>query len=226
MENKYFSEIYQLAQDYDKYWHRRYYEVHVRGGRYCKNFNDYYQQELERRNRAAEKYNDPNRVISEEKQKMIRDAITFEKVVKKDGIEFSIFTHKQKRYKDLGSLEDLLLGKKIKTRACTIYVTSVITCYEEKVGEYYKTATVENMFSSIAKSKATAQKDFEKTCEMIDNSTCEEIINKFKNEIKKNKINCKKRFEEELEEKKKQKELFKKELEEIRRKREIEKSKK
>ena len=50
-----------------------------------------------------------------------------------------------------------------------------------------------------------------------------EILRK---DFKKSKIAWKKRFEEELEEKKKMKEENKKELEEIRRKRELEKSKK
>lgn len=61
---------------------------------------------------------------------------------------------------------------------------------------------------------------------LIENSTIEELMEMLRKEFKQSKNVWKKRFEEELEEKKKMQEESRKELEEIRRKRELEKAKK
>ena len=83
MNNIYFSELFKLAEDFDKFWNRRFYEVNVRGSRMYKNFNDYYQKHLESKKQEQEKYNNPDREISEERRKEIRAAITNEKTIKK-----------------------------------------------------------------------------------------------------------------------------------------------
>lgn len=225
MNNIYFSELFKLAEDFDKFWHRKYYEVNVRGRRRYKNFNDYYQKHLEKKKREQEEYNNPDREISEEKRKLIRESITNEKSIKKEGIEFIVFTHKMKRYRDINSLEDLLSNKN-KRKAYFIYNTSVIVNYEEKVEDHYESGTIENTFCSIAKTKPKSDRQFKETCELIENSTIEELMEMLRKEFKQSKNVWKKRFEEELEEKKKMQEENKKELEEIRRKREMEKAKK
>lgn len=101
MNNIYFKELFELAEDFNKFWHRKYYEVNIRGSRTYKNFNDYYQKHLESKKQEQEKYNDPNREVSEEKRKLIRDLITNEKSIKKEGLEFIVFTYKMK---DIGIL--------------------------------------------------------------------------------------------------------------------------
>jgi len=224
MKNIYFSELFELAQDFDKFWHRRYYEVNVRGNRLYKNFNDYYQQRLEKNRLENEKYNDPNREISDERRKLIRSLITNEKTINKDGIEFIVFTHKMQRYKKIQSLEELASTRKPKLYY--IYNTSVIISCEEKVDDHYETGKIENAFCSIAKTKPKSDRQFKETCELIENSTIEELMEMLRKEFKQSKNVWKKRFEEDLKEKQKMKEQNKKELEEIRRKREMEKSKK
>ena len=82
MNNIYFKELFELAEDFNKFWHRKYYEVNIRGSRTYKNFNDYYQKHLEGKKQEQEKYNDPNREVSEAKRKLIRDLITNEKSIK------------------------------------------------------------------------------------------------------------------------------------------------
>lgn len=225
MNNIYFSELFKLAEDFDKFWHRKYYEVNVRGRRRYKNFNDYYQKQLESKKHEQEKYNDPNREISEEKRKLIRDLITNEKSIKKEGIEFIVFTHKMKRYRDINSFEELLSNNN-KRKAYFIYNTSVIISYEEKVEDHYESGTIENTFCSIAKTKPKSERQFKETCELIENSTIEELMEMLRKEFKQSKNVWKKRFGEELEEKKKMQEENKKEIEEIRRKREMDKAKK
>ena len=226
MNNIYFNELFKLAEDFDKFWHRKYYEVNVRGRRRYKNFNDYYQKHLEDKKREQEKRNDPNREISEEKRKLIRDLITNEKSIKKAGIEFIVFTYKMKRCRDIINSYEDLLSNNIKRKACFIYNTSVIVSYEEKVEDHYEGGSIENTFCSIAKTKPKSDRQFKETCELIENSTIEELMEMLRKEFKHSKNVWKKRFEEELEEKKKMKEENKKELEEIRRKRELEKFKK
>ena len=225
MNNIYFSELFKLAEDFDKFWNRKFYEVNVRGSRMYKNFNDYYQKHLESKKQEQEKYNNPDREISEERRKEIRAAITNEKTIKKEGLDFIVFTHKMKRYKDMDSLEDLF-SKKTKLKEYSIYNTSVIISYEEKVGDHYESGSIENTFCSIAKTKPKSDRQFKETCELIDNSTIEELMEILRKDFKKSKNVWKKRFEEELEEKKKMKEQLQKEIEEIRRKREMEKAKK
>ena len=195
MNNIYFKELFELAEDFNKFWHRKYYEVNIRGSRTYKNFNDYY---------------------------LIRDLITNEKSIKKEGLEFIVFTYKMKRYRDINSFEDLLSNDN-KRRAYFIYNTSVIVSYEEKVGDHYESGSIENTFCSIAKTKPKSDRQFKETCELIENSTIEELMEMLRKEFKQSKNVWKKRFEEELEEKKKMQEESRKELEEIRRKRELEK---
>ena len=222
MNNIYFKELFELAEDFNKFWHRKYYEVNIRGSRTYKNFNDYYQKHLESKKQEQEKYNDPNREVSEEKRKLIRDLITNEKSIKKEGLEFIVFTYKMKRYRYINSFEDLLSNDN-KRRAYFIYNTSVIVSYEEKVGDHYESGSIENTFCSIAKTKPKSDRQFKETCELIENSTIEELMEMLRKEFKQSKNVWKKRFEEELEEKKKMQEESRKELEEIRRKRELEK---
>ena len=38
MNNIYFKELFELAEDFNKFWHRKYYEVNIRGSRTYKNF--------------------------------------------------------------------------------------------------------------------------------------------------------------------------------------------
>lgn len=225
MNNIYFKELFELAEDFNKFWHRKYYEVNIRGSRTYKNFNDYYQKHLKGKKQEQEKYNDPNREVSEAKRKLIRDLITNEKSIKKEGLEFIVFTYKMKRYRDINSFEDLLSNDN-KRRAYFIYNTSVIVSYEEKVGDHYESGSIENTFCSIAKTKPKSDRQFKETCELIENSTIEELMEMLRKEFKQSKNVWKKRFEEELEEKKKMQEESRKELEEIRRKRELEKAKK
>ena len=33
MNNIYFKELFELAEDFNKFWHRKYYEVNIRGSR-------------------------------------------------------------------------------------------------------------------------------------------------------------------------------------------------
>ena len=205
MNNIYFKELFELAEDFNKFWHRKYYEVNIRGSRTYKNFNDYYQKHLEGKKQEQEKYNDPNREVSEAKRKLIRDLITNEKSIKKEGLEFIVFTYKMKRYRDINSFEDLLSNDN-KRRAYFIYNTSVIVSYEEKVGDHYESGSIENTFCSIAKTKPKSDRQFKETCELIENSTIEELMEMLRKEFKQSKNVWKKRFEEELEEKKKMQE--------------------
>lgn len=61
---------------------------------------------------------------------------------------------------------------------------------------------IENTFTSISRTKTKAKKDFEKTCELVNNLTIEELIEKIKEEIKVSKSKWKGRFDKEIEERK------------------------
>lgn len=210
MNNIYFNELVKLAEDFEMFWHKKYYEVNCKSRRVYKDFNDYYQRRMEQKRRDTEKYNDPDIEISEEKRKMIRDSIINEKTIKKAGMDFIVFTHKTKRYEELKSLGDIAsLGYPRKEHV--VYDTSVIIHYEEKNGEYITARDMENLFFSVAKTKPKAIKNFEETCELINNSTIEELMEMMRNQIKENKNKWKKHFEKELEEKKKVREMYKSE---------------
>ena len=43
MKNKYFNELIKEVESFEKFWHKKYFQVNCRGKRIYKNFNDYYQ---------------------------------------------------------------------------------------------------------------------------------------------------------------------------------------
>lgn len=205
MNNIYFDELIKLAEDFEKFWHKKYYETHCKGRRIYKNFNDYYQKIMEEKQKDFEKYNDPEREVSEERRQIIKDSIINETTIRKDGLDFIIFTYKTKRYKDIKSLSDIL-STDYSAKSHVVYNTSVIIHYEEKIGGTINARDVENLFFSIAKTKPKAIKNFEQTCNMINNSTMEELMDKIRNHIKESKETWKQRFEEDKEKTKKVKE--------------------
>ena len=93
-----------------------------------------------------------------------------------------------KRYRDINSFEDLLSNDN-KRRAYFIYNTSVIVSYEEQVGDHYESGSIENTFCSIAKTKPKSDRQFKETCELIENSTIEELMEMLRKEFKQSNTN-------------------------------------
>lgn len=194
MKNKYFNELIKEVESFEKFWHKKYFQVNCRGKRIYKNFNDYYQKVQDTKKEETEKYNNPNRKITKERQKEIKNLIINETTIKKGGLDFIIFTFKTKQYDDLDNI--------FSYKSFTVYNTSVIVHCEEREGNFVNARDIENTFTSISRTKTKAKKDFEKTCELVNNLTIEELIEKIKEEIKVSKSKWKGRFDKEIEERK------------------------
>lgn len=223
MNNIYMNELMELAGNHHKLLHKKIYEIEFKGRR-CgyKNFKDFYEKVLEDERRQQEKYNDPNREVSEERRKEIRDLILNETTIKKDGLVFTVYTYKMK-HTDYPDLDEILTATK-KLRSYMIYTTSVIVECEEPQGEGVMTGKVEGLFGYSSKKQDEAEQKYKETCDLINNSTIEELMIKIRDDFKENKIKMEKHFNEELEKKQRRKEKFEKEMIEIRKQREQEKA--
>ena len=199
MKNKYFNELIKEVESFEKFWHKKYFQVNCRGKRIYKNYNDYYQKVQDAKKAETEKYNNPNRKITKERQKEIRNLIINETTIQKGGLDFIIFTFKTKQYDDLDDI--------FSCKSFTVYNTSVIVHCEEREGNFVNARDIENTFTSISRTKSKAKKDFEMTCELVNNLTIEELIEKIKDEIKVSKSTWKEIFEKEIEERKNRKAL-------------------
>ena len=57
MKNKYFNELIKEVESFEKFWHKKYFQVNCRGKRIYKNFNDYYQKVQDTKKEETEKNN-------------------------------------------------------------------------------------------------------------------------------------------------------------------------
>lgn len=55
MKNKYFNELIKEVESFEKFWHKKYFQVNCRGKRIYKNFNDYYQKVQDTKKRRNRK---------------------------------------------------------------------------------------------------------------------------------------------------------------------------
>ena len=73
MKNKYFNELIKEVESFEKFWHKKYFQVNCRGKRIYKNFNDYYQKVQDTKKEETEVVEKKSAPKKEEKQEVKED---------------------------------------------------------------------------------------------------------------------------------------------------------